>query len=270
MQIVMERKLTIKDVMDYYHAHYANSMPNGSNGIVTMWSEMNEIKSYYKGCVSNQSGCYSFDEVIRMCVRGLYTTGHQKRVDGQAINMAVSNLMTGKFTDFRTGKNCSLVNKRTISFYKHFVDFEELYDAVLQLIGNITGIGYVTLYDTARRIGYLLDQPIYPVAYVYLHYNCVNKAAQSILRRRLAYREPATSFLCEFCAFPSICIEDILCIFSDVFIKVFNFKDDSDETITKSVNNNWRNMPLKDFLEKEDERLKPRQSPQRWPEFGKH
>lgn len=266
----MEKKLTIKDIIDHYLAHYCDPMPNGTNGFVTMWSEMNEIKSYYKECVSNQPGCYSFEKVIWMCVRGLYTTGHQKRVDGQAINDAVTNLMTGKFADFRNGKNCSLVNKTTRTFYKHFIDFEELYYAVLQLIGNVQGIGYVTLYDTARRIGYLLDQPIYPVAYVYLHYNCVNKAAQSILRKKLAFREPATSFLCEFCAFPSICIEDILCIFSDVFIKVFNFKDDSDETITKSVNNNWRNMPLKDFLEKEDERLKPRQSPQRWPEFSKH
>lgn len=264
----MNKKLTISDLIHFYLSHYCSPVPYSSGCGGSMWSEMNEIKGYYCQLL-NGSGLYAMKEIVRMCVRGLYTTGHQKRVKEDAIDEAVEKLMIYKFRDYNRGQECRLVTGNRV--YNKFVDFEELYEAVRQLIGNINGIGYVTLYDTARRLGYLLSEPIFPVAYVYLHYNKVNKAAESILNRRLQYREPATSFVCGFGTFPSICIEDILCIFSDVFIKGVKEKEDVDGTVEKFKKNNWRNINANDFWrEKEEEWKNNRGILTRWPEFSKH
>ena len=232
-----------------------------------MWSEMNEIKGYYSQ-LQNGSGLYTMKEIVRMCVRGLYTMGHQKRVKEEAISDAVDKLMTNKFRDYNRGQNCRLVTGN--GFYNKFVDFEELYEAVRQLMGSVSGIGYVTLYDTARRLGYLLPEPIFPIAYVYLHYNKVNKAAESILNRKLPYREPATSFVCGFGIFPSICIEDILCIFNGVLIKDVKEKEDVDGTVETFKKNNWRNINANDFWRDWENKLKEYKGTlTRWPEFRK-
>lgn len=263
----MKRKLSISDLIHFYLAHYCSPEPLCSDFRGTMWSEMNEIKGYYSQ-LQNRSGPYTMKDIVRMCVRGLYTTGHQKRVKEDAISEAVDKLMTNKIRDHNRGQEYRLVTRNRV--YNKFVDFEELYEAVRQLIGGVNGIGYVTLYDTARRLGYLLSDPIFPVAYVYLHYNKVNKAAESILNRKLQYRETATSFVCEFGTFPSICIEDILCIFDDVLIKDVEEKDDVDGTVERFKKNNWRNINANDFWrEKEKELKNNRGILTRWPEFSK-
>lgn len=262
----MEKKLTVSDLIHFYLAHYCSPEPIYSDCRGTMWSEMNEIKGYYSQLL-NGSGLYTMKEIVRMCVRGLYTTGHQKRVKEDAIDEAVEKLMTIKFRDHNRCQECRLVTGNRV--YNKFVDFEELYEAVRQLIGSVNGIGYVTLYDTARRLGYLLPEPIFPVAYVYLHYNKVNKTAESILNRKLQYREPATSFVCGFGTFPSICIEDILCIFSDVFIKDVTEKEDVDGTVERFKKNNWRNINANDFWRERENKLKEcKGTLTRWPEFS--
>lgn len=261
------RKLTISDIVHHYLAHYNSSSTIGSS--VTMWSEMNEIKSYYEECVKNINGHYTIKEIVRMCVKGLYI-GHQRRVKQDAIANAVDNIMTGKFTDFFKNKKVSLVNGN--KFHNKFVDFEELYEAVKQLIGSISGIGFVTIYDTARRIGYLLKEPIFPIAYVYLHYNKVNAAARSIFRRKFEYREPTITFACEFKCLPSICIENLLCIYAHVFIEVSD-EEAAEEagTALKFPKRNWRSRNLSDFWEEEEDRrgICLKNKAIRWPEFSK-
>ena len=262
----MNRKLSISDFIHFYLSYHCSPVPDSPGCRGSMWSEMNEIKGYYCQLL-NGSGLYTMKEIVRMCVRGLYKTGHQKRVKEDAIDEAVEKLMTNKFRDHNRGLNCRLVSGNRV--YNKFVDFEELYEAVRQLIGSVNGIGYVTLYDTARRLGYLLPEPIFPVAYVYLHYNKVNKAAESILNRRLQYREPATSFVCEFGTFPSICIEDILCIFNGVLIKDVKEKEDVDGTVETFKKNNWRNINANDFWrEKEEDWKNNRGILTRWSEFS--
>lgn len=261
------RKLTIMDIVHYYIAH-----DNSSNAVkyrITMWSEMNEIKAYYDECVNNVSGHYTIEEIVRMCVRGLYTTGHQKRVKEDSIKKAVSNIMKGEFTDYLNGKKIQLVKGK--KFYSKFVDFEELYEAVRQLIGNVNGIGFVTIYDTARRIGYLLNEPIFPIAYVYLHYNKVNAAASSIYNRKFKYREPSLTFACEFKCLPSICIEDLLCVYAHVFIDKVIEETDEDGTVKKFAKTNWKNKRLSDFWKEENVKRENSYNnmSQRWKEFSK-
>lgn len=260
-----KRKLTVWDVIHYYLAHYCSPVPIMAGCKATMWSEMNEIQKYYQECVEKSPDCYTMRDIVGMCVRGLYTTGHQKRVKAEAISEAVDKLMRGKFHDNKSGKDISLIKGKKI--YDKFLDFEELYDAVRQIIGNVNGLGYVTLYDTARRLDHLLVAPIYPCAYVYIHYNKVNRAARSIIKKELGYREPANSFVADFGIFPSIVIEDILCVFSDVFVSCVVKKDDADETVIKSKNSNWRQMPLSVFLNKMDAQLQSKGDLNRWDDF---
>lgn len=260
-----ERKLTLDDIIQYYLINGGSECCTDNPHRATMFSEMNEIKEHYADLIEGRSSKYSMKDIIRMCVRGLYSSWHQRRVKEAAIDEAVENIMGQKFIINLT-HNAKLVNGRY--FYKRFLDFEELYEAVKQLIGGVNGIGLVTIYDTARRIGHLLSNPIYPYAYVYLHYNCVNKSAESVLKKKhLRYREPAQIFIAEFGTLPSIYIEDILCTYSDVFINVVKQGSDADGTIYKHTNKNWRSKTLRDFLNEQKEKQKKYTFPKRWKEF---
>lgn len=258
----MIRKLTMNDIIEHYLIYYGSSFSNALalSPCPTMWEEMNEIKAHYQDLLFGKSSVYSVKDILRMCVRGLYSTGHQRRVEVRAIDEAVDSLMKDKWTIHSALNGTVLRGKNR--FYDKFADFEELYHAIRQIIGGVNGIGFVTVYDTARRLGHLLNKPIYPCAYVYLHYNKVNSAAKAILGvGKLNYREPALIFLCPFGKLPSINIEDLLCTYSDIFVTINKSEDDADETVVRATANRWREMTLEDFLKLQEEKQK-RQKPQ--------
>lgn len=260
----MKKKLNIRDVIHFYLSHYCDSVETSSGA--TMWSEMNDIRRYYYDFI-NGSKLFDIRLIIRMCIIGLYSNGHQKRLVKASVDKAVEKIYDTKI--IKVGKNkltlFEMIEKNKISI----CDFEELYEIIKQLIGGISGIGFVTVYDTARRIGHILKEPIYPEAYVYLHYNNVNFSARSVLKRKsLAYREPSILFCCEFRGLPSIIIEDILCTFDEVFVKIDSQANDADGTVLKSRNNNWENIDLKDFIKQQTDKYNNRQRPCRWPEFA--
>ena len=257
----MKRKLTINDVIHFYLSHYCDSFSTST--CATMWSEMNEIKDYYLNAL-NGSKKYSIQQIIKMCIIGLYSNGHQKRLDKESINKAV-DIIENTIIIVISKKKYTLFDAIRKNKLK-IIDFEELYEIIKNLIGGISGIGYVTIYDTARRIGHILNEPIYPQAYVYLHYNKVNFAARSILNRDLKYREPSILFYNDFGTFPSICIEDILCIFSGTFVKILSSASDNDGTVKQSKKNNWKYQLLDEFIKVETDRYK-RRSATRWQEF---
>ena len=260
----MKKKLTINDVIHFYLSHYCNSKE--INGLATMWSEMNDIKEYYEETSNPSKAHYSVDQIVRMCVIGLYSTGHQKRLSKDSVDEAVRKILDEAIIPVDKKKYTLFHAIRKTSF--HLNDFEELYEYVKELIGGVTGIGYVTIYDTARRIGHLLKEPIYPSAYVYLHYNKVNSAARSILPfNKLGYREPSTLFMCDFGTFPSICIEDLLCVFSDVFVNVKQTRDDAEETVQTFNKKNWRNKSLSEFVLEQSTKYKNAPKAKRWSEF---
>lgn len=175
-------------------------------GCCSMVEEMNEIRQLYinKG---------NIDDVLKKCVCNRY--GHQYCIPESAVNDAVEALKRSKFINSSL-KEVPFIQKGKI--YEAFIDFEELYDFIHSVIGNINGIGELTIYDTARRIGHLLKTPIYPEMYVYLSAGA-KEAAEHLLRKKpLKYREPICLFTPFFGTFPSIFIEDILCIFKDKFV----------------------------------------------------
>ena len=175
------------------------------SGCCSMVEEMNEIRQLYRN-----NG--NIDDVLRKCVCNRH--GHQYCIPESAVNDAIKALNQSIFTSSSL-ENVPFIQKDRID--EGFIDFEELYDFIHSVIGNINGIGPLTIYDTARRIGHLLRSPIYPEMYVYLSAGAKEAAEHLLNKKQLKFREPVCLFTPFFGTFPSIFIEDILCIFKDQF-----------------------------------------------------
>lgn len=232
--------MTINDII----LQYKSSCPG-------MCNEMNAILSDYQKALTIPLGnrVLHIKRVLEECVRGLYTNGHQWCVKKSAVIDAVNNLVTGQFVN-KDGIQSSLFDS-SFSLNQQFNEFEELYDAIKQLIGSINGIGLVTLYDTAKHIGLLYKDPILPQTNVYLHSstNKVNKAARALLSRRVGYREPTACFSSFFPSISSPEIEDILCHFSDVLQNydplTGQMPDNNSRTLSKSTSktgSRWKTL----------------------------
>ena len=197
----------LKEIINDY-LFSLSSFPFGCEGSCapgTMIEEMNEIKQLY------QAGT-NIEDVIRKCICNRH--GHQYCIPNEAVEKATSVLLNAQIID----KNSSvgpLVNNNMLN--NKFADFEHLYDTILMLIGSIKGIGPLTVYDTTKRIGHLLNPPIYPEMYVYLSSGALEGAKGLLGRNDLKFREPICIFAPYFGSLPSIFIEDILCVYKDSF-----------------------------------------------------
>ena len=202
-------KALISELIDIYQFDYISTRHRTdleNAGCCSMVEEMNDIRQLYK-----KKG--NIDDVLKKCVCNRH--GHQYCIPEDAVNDAVIALKQSMFINSSL-KEVPFIQKNRI--YEGFIDFEELYDFIHSVIGNINGIGPLTIYDTARRIGHLFKSPIYPEMYVYLSAGAKEAAEHLLNKKPLKFREPICLFTPFFGTFPSIFIEDILCIFKDKFI----------------------------------------------------
>lgn len=101
--------------------------------------------------------------------------------------------------------------------------FEELYLQVKSDMGKIHGIGPLTIYDIALRIGFLYDDPLLPQDYVYIQAGArkgiinlsSNPAYRSLFPARVwkAGAYSIADFTAAFGTLESMYIEDFLCVF---------------------------------------------------------
>lgn len=198
--------MTTFDLVDFYLFNcISTKFRNGGHSwkCCSMVEEMNDVRILFL------SGA-KIEDVLEKCVCDRH--GHQYCINSDAVEEAVGQLLKGKctignmMTKTFVGKNNALLQ---------FDDFEELYHFVKSTIGSITGIGPLTVYDTAKRIGHILKKPIYPSKYVYLCAGAADGAKGLLKDTHLLFREPTCKFTPFFGTFPSIFIEDILCIFKD-------------------------------------------------------
>lgn len=170
---------TLKELVNYYLKY-----------CIGMWVEMNRCTD--KHLARTTPG---FDVSV---IKG----SHQYCIKNEAIDELLKRLNGSSI-----GGNCY--------FY-----FEDLYDDIRNIVltHRIKGIGDLTIYDTAKRIGHVLDLPVYPERYVYLARGA-KTGAERLLGRKVKYFEPIDVFKPFFGGLPSICIEDFLCIFKDYLRK---------------------------------------------------
>ena len=152
-----------------------------------MMNEMNQVKTLFlKEGVT--------DSFLRACIKG----GHQWCLPNANIDDAIVAL-------------------RQFNFNKNYKDFEDLYNCIYTLLGTIPRVrGRLTLYDIARRIGHLLNNPVYPNEYVYLARGARSGAKYVLSIKRMnnnVYSLPTTCFQKLFPNISSMDIEDILCIY---------------------------------------------------------
>ena len=197
------------DLIDVYMFHFISTShlgKSGGCGCCSMVEEMNSILTDYKNKTK------TIEEILKSCVCQRH--GHQYCIPTEAVNNAVANLLNSTFVNEK-GVSAPLVDGGLLN--ATFSDFEELYDFVRGVIGGVKGIGPLTVYDTAKRIGHLYPTPIYPKQYVYLAAGALDGAKALLGRSDLKFREPVCLFTPYFGSLSSIFVEDILCIFKDDF-----------------------------------------------------
>ena len=198
--------MTLNELIHFYLFNCGSANPL----CPSMIEEMNLIKTSYN------NGLRSIDDILHECVCNRH--GHQYCIPNNAVNIAVIALMKSKYIGkhhksvpfIKSGSN--KINGGNMSFS----DFEDLHDFVRYAIGSINGIGPLTVYDTAKRIGHILTYPVYPQEYVYLSAGAMDGAQALLGCSNLNFREPIEKFQPYFGTLGSIFVEDILCIFKDV------------------------------------------------------
>ena len=191
--------MTTFDLIDRYLFDYISTSHrvNLKNcGCSSMVEEMNEIRSLYNNSTT------LINDVLRNCVCN--RNGHQYCIPETSVKEAVDALLNSALIS-----NGKVVNA--------FNDFEDLYAFIKSTIGNISGIGELTIYDVAKRIGHIIETPIYPKMYVYLSAGAKEEAEILLKKKGLRFREPINLFTPYFGTLPSIFIEDMLCIFKNSF-----------------------------------------------------
>ena len=160
---------------------------------------------------------YSYNhyyEIVRDCVQGM----HQRRLNTSAVNNAAE----------------ILVKAGVIS--KSYKDFEELYEEVNSLIGHIKGIGKLTVYDTALKLGCIMNPRVFPRDYVYLMADAPYNAACRYYGKKLSYIEPIGTFAAEFGKIPSMFIEDFFCVMHNYINGKSSVKTVTTKDIKKKLN----------------------------------
>ena len=101
---------------------------------------------------------------------------------------------------------------------KNYNSFEDLFNDVNRIVGNINGVGQLTVYDISIRLGHLFSPRLRPTL-VYLN-RAPYKSAKKLLGRTPKRIESPSVFSNFFGNLEPIYIEDILCICKCVFAKL--------------------------------------------------
>ena len=141
--------MTIFDLIDIYQFdHISTTFQTNIDQQLcrccSMVEEMNEIRKAYNNNTAMQ-------DVIRRSVCNRHE--HQYCIDNGVIDEVVEALMKSSIILSDQTRKPFIDGQK---FATVFCDFEELYDFVSSVIASIKGIGPLTIYNTAKRIGHLL------------------------------------------------------------------------------------------------------------------
>lgn len=167
--------------------------------------ELDDVMKTYISYTATRSKA-ALHELAKVCVVG----GHQHRIPTKYKNPAISKIEVHILSILSTP----------------FKDFEELYDVVNSLIGNLDNIGPLTVYDTSLRIGHLIDKPIYPREKLYLNNGAMEGARKLLGGRKLSSKEVLSTFFSypetlpvagikSLQTLPNNLIEDFFCVMKD-------------------------------------------------------
>ena len=108
---------------------------------------------------------------------------------------------------------------------KSYNNFDDLYTEVHRVLIGIPGVGNLTCYDVALRVGRYFTPWLVPFDYVYVAQGALVGARKllgtKIVKKNLidGVKLPASLFASLFPGIPSAHIEDMLCIYKDYFVQ---------------------------------------------------
>lgn len=196
----------IKILIDGYEKYYKEA-----------WSYCLPFKWSLGDCVA---GCHNdFYDLDGKTVQ--YRHVHQTQLSRTAVSQGAEKLE-------ESDKKSESIDDRFLEVNDRkpvFVDFESLYEDVRKDLDSVGGIGDMTIYDTALRIGWNQEPRLIPEKYVYLHRGAMDGALALLKLSRLSgkpyfsyegklgYRVPITCFREDLQALGANHLEDFLCIF---------------------------------------------------------
>ncbi len=174
----------------------------------------------YTHCLSQK---WSLGDCVAGCHNDLYDyhehqnrNGHQTQLSREAVTTAIRKI---EEADRRSESERSAIE---------LTDFEALYEEVRKDIGNIDGIGDLTIYDTALRLGWNRHPQLLPKNFVYLHSGAMEGAEAlrkvAILTHKnyftydgeLGYRVEIDCFSKDLQQLGAMYLEDFLCVFHTI------------------------------------------------------
>lgn len=186
---------SLTEAIEFYKTYRAYAFLAGVNNVVCLYKEHE----------------WKFDERVADYV--IYG-GHQNRV------------VNGKYFKYKHD-TLEPAEKALLSppdIIRPYSDFEDLYHEVKKRLRRIPNIGDLTYYDAALRLGFLLDDAIFPKDKVYVYAGAWIglKGLQAYLSRiKMPLKRNITSagiydtsdFMPHFGGMESMFIEDFLCVF---------------------------------------------------------
>lgn len=128
-----------------------------------------------------------------------------------------------------------------------FSDFERLYEEVENLLGDIPFVrGDLTLYDTSVNIGQLLNPKVEPKNYIYLAAGAREGAGYIIGKKYVSRIMPTSVFAPIFPGIHNIDIENVLCIYKNLFKKLAEGKTITNQEIDDAYNPHCFNLSSKE------------------------
>lgn len=208
-------KRSLETIINSYNRHI------DENGLTLYAQYLKEIYLEYKN--THDQGMYKY--LLALCVKG----DHQRRMPWTHVVKAIEVLENN-------------------NVFKHYDSFEDLYNTISNLFekendgdGISFAKGRLTKYDTAFHIGQLLG--IEPENFVYLAYH-TKKSAKFLIQENIPYIAKISIFYSLFGDLKSKYIEDILCIFYDIFEKDSQGKIFTDNEVEEFMKNKIRECYL--------------------------
>ncbi|MBR5697044.1 MAG: hypothetical protein IKX44_00260 [Prevotella sp.] len=179
----------LKPIVDSYLRKQANcSLADG-------FDKLREIRDNYLRTGDTDDLRY----LLALCLR----CRHGWRMPWESTKRAVKALLDSKILE------------------KKFSKFESLYYEIKILFRNIPfACGDLTLYDTAVNIGQLLKPIVEPKDYVYLAAGAREGAGYIFDKDDVCRKMPTSVFAGLFPGVPNIDLENMLCIYKDLFKKL--------------------------------------------------
>jgi radical SAM protein with 4Fe4S-binding SPASM domain len=163
-------------------------------------------------------------------INNYITKLNKKQLDEIASYKSISDCASSYYRENKERIKAShqiRISNKTLKFFgvqvsKHitkdsnFKNFEELFKKVKKIAGSVKGIGNLTIYDTALRIGFYLSNQVFPKDFVYLSRG-TKEGAEALLGRKVKNAENVEVFRKYFNELDSRQIENILCIEKEYF-----------------------------------------------------